>query len=138
MSHADAVRALLDQVALIELAPPVLARALEPFPLPVRILDALHLAAIAFLRTHGQTIELASYDNRLVDVARALGIRPFAFWDARIGSRTSFGQAAAGFYDVPPAHSITSSAWASKMGETSRPSAHAVLRLRNSFSCVGC
>ena len=31
-SHADEVRALLSRLALIELAPPVLARALEPFP----------------------------------------------------------------------------------------------------------
>ena len=41
-SHTDAARALVDRVALIELAPPVLARALEPFPVAVRTLDALH------------------------------------------------------------------------------------------------
>ncbi|HEX9146519.1 MAG TPA: PIN domain-containing protein, partial [Candidatus Binatia bacterium] len=40
-SHADEVRSLLSRLALIELAPPVLARALEPFPKPVRTLDAL-------------------------------------------------------------------------------------------------
>jgi type IV pilus assembly protein PilB len=32
---------------------PVLARALEPFPVPLRTLDALHLAAVAFLRGRG-------------------------------------------------------------------------------------
>jgi hypothetical protein len=37
-------------VVLIELAPAVLSRPLEPFPLPVRTLDALHLASIEFLR----------------------------------------------------------------------------------------
>jgi predicted nucleic acid-binding protein len=71
-SHGDEVRALLARVSLIELAPPVLARALEPFPTPVRTLDALHLASMDFLRANGQTLELASYDRRLVAAARGL------------------------------------------------------------------
>ena len=73
-SHADTVRSLVGRVALIELSPPVLARALEPFPQPVRTLDALHLASIEFLRKQGQIVRLASYDSRLVDAARALRI----------------------------------------------------------------
>ena len=73
-SHADAVRSLLGRIALIELSPPVLARVLEPFPQPVRTLDALHLASIEFLRSHGQIVRLASYDSRMVDAARALRI----------------------------------------------------------------
>jgi hypothetical protein len=74
VSHGDAVRALVGQIALLELVPSVLARALDPFPLPVQTLDALHLAAIDFLRTQGQTVELASYDQRLLAAARALKI----------------------------------------------------------------
>lgn len=73
-SHGEKVRDLLDAVTYIELSPPVLARALEPFPLPVRTLDALHLATMEFLRRQGQTVELASYDARLVRAARALRI----------------------------------------------------------------
>ncbi len=73
-SHGDEARALIGRVALIELAPPVLARAVEPFPAPVRMLDALHLASIEFLRGRGQTVELASYDDRLAAGARALKI----------------------------------------------------------------
>jgi hypothetical protein len=76
-SHGDAVRELIGRVALIELAAPVLARALELFPIPVRTLDALHLASIEFLRTRRQTLELASYDDRLLEVARALDIPLF-------------------------------------------------------------
>jgi predicted nucleic acid-binding protein len=38
-SHGEHVRALIGRVALLELAPPVLARALEPFSRPVRTLD---------------------------------------------------------------------------------------------------
>ena len=71
-SHADEVRALLSRLALIELAPPVLARALEPFPKPVRTLDGLHLASMDFLRQQGQSVTLASYDDRLINGARAL------------------------------------------------------------------
>jgi hypothetical protein len=40
----------------------------------VRTLDALHLATMDFLRGHGQAIELASYDARLLAGARALRI----------------------------------------------------------------
>jgi hypothetical protein len=43
-THGDAVREILARVSLVELAPNVLARALEPFPSPVRTRDALHLA----------------------------------------------------------------------------------------------
>ena len=73
-SHGDKVRELLDGVSIVELTPLVLARALEPFPTPVRTLDALHLATMDFLRDHGQRIELASYDVRLLAGARALAI----------------------------------------------------------------
>ena len=71
-SHADEVRSLLGRLALIELAPPVVARALEPFPKPVRTLAALHLASMDFLRKQGQSVTLASYDDRLINGARAL------------------------------------------------------------------
>jgi predicted nucleic acid-binding protein len=73
-SHGDHVRALLGRVALVELTPPVLARALEPFPTPVRTLDALHLATLEFLRAQRLGVELASYDDRLLGAARALSI----------------------------------------------------------------
>jgi hypothetical protein len=71
-SRGDEVRALLARVSLIELAPPVLARALDPFPTPVRTLDALHLASMDFLRSSGQTLQVASYDRRLLAAARSL------------------------------------------------------------------
>lgn len=71
-SHGEEVRTLLGRIAFIELSPPVLTRALEPFPRPVRTLDALHLASMDFLRKQGQSITLASYDDRLINAARAL------------------------------------------------------------------
>jgi predicted nucleic acid-binding protein len=74
-THADAVRLLLGRIAFLELAPPVLARTLEPFPVPVRTLDALHLASVEYLRGQGQEVTLASYDARLLRAARRMGIR---------------------------------------------------------------
>ena len=71
-SHGDLARDLLRRLAFVELAIPVLSRALEPWPLPLRTLDALHLASFAFLRDRGQPLRLASYDERQVEVARAL------------------------------------------------------------------
>ena len=73
-SHGDAARGLLGRIAMLELSPPVLARALEPFPLPVRTLDGLHLASCEYLRSQGQAVALASYDSRMMDVARAMDV----------------------------------------------------------------
>jgi hypothetical protein len=74
MTHGEHARDLLQRLAFLELAPPVLARALEPFPSAVRTLDALHLASIEFLRAQRQTVALASYDLRMLEAARALQI----------------------------------------------------------------
>ena len=73
-SHGEAARALLGRVALLELVPPVLARALAPFPIAVRTLDALHLASAEFLREQRQDVSLATYDDRMAAAARALRI----------------------------------------------------------------
>jgi len=73
-THAEPVRRLIGRIAFLELSAPVLARALEPFPAPVRTLDALHLASLEFLRVRGQKVELASYDDRILVCARLLGI----------------------------------------------------------------
>jgi len=77
-SHGDAVRGLISRIAVIEMVPPVLRRALQPFPVPVRTLDAIHLAAIEFIRAQGASVQLASYDERMVGAARLLGITE---WD---------------------------------------------------------
>jgi len=69
----EAVQALLNRTTLIEMDRPALARALEPWPLPLRTLDGLNLSTMTFLRQRGEVIELASYDNRLIAVAQELG-----------------------------------------------------------------
>ena len=74
-SHGDAARTLLDTIAFLELTPVILARAVEPFPVPVRTLDALHLASLEFLRGHDQALALASYDKRMIAAARAMRIQ---------------------------------------------------------------
>jgi len=71
-SHGAAARELLARLAFVELTPEALERAREPFPKPVRTLDALHLAAADFLRRSGQPVEIATYDDRLLAAARAL------------------------------------------------------------------
>jgi predicted nucleic acid-binding protein len=73
-SHQEEVRASLAKIEMIELTRPSLRQALEPFPVRVRILDALHLAIMDVIRAGGEAIELASYDTRLLATARALGI----------------------------------------------------------------
>lgn len=78
-SHGEAARLLLNQLAMVEMISPVLARALEAFPAPVRTLDALHLASIEFLIEQSIQVELASYDTRMLAVARKLKIPIYKF-----------------------------------------------------------
>jgi predicted nucleic acid-binding protein len=72
VTHSEPVRSVLGRIAFLELAPAVLARALDPFPHPVRALDALHLASLDFLRQHGQEPQLASFDARMTETAKAM------------------------------------------------------------------
>ena len=74
ISHGSRVRALLARVNLTAMSEAALARALEPFLIAVRTLDALHLATIEFLRSEGEPVQLASYDARFIAAARALGV----------------------------------------------------------------
>ena len=73
-SHQDEVQATLRKIEMVELTRLSLRRALQPFPVSVRTLDAIHLATMDFIRESGESVWLASYDNRLIAAARALGI----------------------------------------------------------------
>ncbi|MCY3969065.1 MAG: PIN domain-containing protein [Acidobacteria bacterium] len=73
-THGEAAEEAIGQIALLELSPVILTRALSAFPAPVRTLDALHLASLDYLRGQRQAVELATYDRRMTAVARAMGI----------------------------------------------------------------
>ena len=75
-SHGQAARLLKGGVSLLDLARPVLSRALDPFPGPtfLRTLDALHLASCVFLADLGQKVELATYGRRMEAAERDIEI----------------------------------------------------------------
>lgn len=77
-SHGDELHQALGRMAIVEMAPSVLARALEPWPVTLRTLDALHLATMEFLRDEGQQVELACFDGRLIEAAARLGVPQWA------------------------------------------------------------
>ncbi len=64
----------LSHVELVPLDAPALSRALQPFPVPLRTLDAIHLSTILFLQGRGIKLELATYNKRLALAAKTLGI----------------------------------------------------------------
>ena len=78
-TYGEAARRLIGRVALLELNPSVLGRALEPFPdtHPVRARDVLHLASCSYLVELGQPVALASFDRRMIEVARSINIPLF-------------------------------------------------------------
>jgi hypothetical protein len=71
----EAVQQILDRISFLELSPIVLERALEPFPIAVRTLDALHLGSMAYLHERRTHVELATYDERMAAAARRLRLR---------------------------------------------------------------
>jgi predicted nucleic acid-binding protein len=73
-SHGRAAEELLARISLVELSPLVLRRALEPFAVPVRTLDALHLASIDFLAQRRLDVRLATYDRRMAAAAAAMQV----------------------------------------------------------------
>ena len=72
-SHGESARQILARIGFLELAEPIISRALDPFPTSVRTLDALHLASAEFLVRRQQSVKIASYDVRLLEAAHALG-----------------------------------------------------------------
>ncbi len=76
-SHGDLVRQMIVRISFLELIGDVLFAAKEPFPVPVRTLDSLHLASLHFLQHQGVAVSLASYDARLLAAARALKLPVF-------------------------------------------------------------
>jgi len=71
-THGSLLEQMLVRVAFLELRDDVLARAMEPFPVPVRTLDAMHLSSLLYLAERGARAPLASYDDRLIAAARAM------------------------------------------------------------------
>ena len=72
-SHREEVRASLAKIEMIELTHRSLRRGLEPFPVGVRTLDPLHLVTMDLSAMATKSVRLASYDNRLIAAAQALG-----------------------------------------------------------------
>lgn len=70
-----AARDLIAGLTLVELSPLVLERALEPWPVPLRTLDALHLATALYLAGQRVAVTLATYDRRMAEAARAVALR---------------------------------------------------------------
>lgn len=73
-SHGDAAASLLARISKVELASTVLERALEPFPAPVRTLDALHLATALHVRAQRIEVQVATLDRRFAAAAAAAGL----------------------------------------------------------------
>ena len=68
---------VFERVAFVELVHDVVFRSGSAFPVPVRTLDALHLATADFLRVQGARVSVATYDVRMSHAAQAMGFELF-------------------------------------------------------------
>lgn len=75
----DRAQLLLEHIGFIEMVPAALMRALEPFPIPLRTLDALHISSLIYVRQSDETTTLASYDKKMLAAAHALNIPLYEF-----------------------------------------------------------
>jgi len=74
-SRSSVIKDWLEAVDLALLQRPILARASEPFPTPLRTLDAMHLAtALVWRDRMGQELVMMTHDGALATAARAFGI----------------------------------------------------------------
>ena len=73
----EQARMLLGSLSLLEMEPSVLARALEPFPRPVRAFDAMHLATADFLRRRGTDVSVATYGAGMREAASEMGFEVY-------------------------------------------------------------
>ena len=65
----------LEAVDLVVVQRPILARACDPFPVPLGTLDALHLATLLVWRERmGKTLVMATHDGGLALGARSFGV----------------------------------------------------------------
>jgi predicted nucleic acid-binding protein len=71
-----AVYRLMEAVEVVDVGRPVLRRASEPFPTPLGILDAIHLAtALAWGDARNEALVLATHDKVLGTAAQAMGLQ---------------------------------------------------------------
>ena len=69
-----AITEWLEAIDLVLLRPSVLSRASDPMPMPIGVLDAIHLAtALIWRERMGPLPELATHDEALGSAARAFG-----------------------------------------------------------------
>jgi hypothetical protein len=72
----ETVYRLLEEREMVEPTTPVLRRASQPMPLPLGMLDAIHLAtALLWRETREADLVLATHDRVLAAASRASGLR---------------------------------------------------------------
>lgn len=71
----EAVYDLVSRIDIVDITAPVLTRASQPLPVPLRTLDAIHLATAMLWREAEQgELDLATHDEALALAARATGL----------------------------------------------------------------
>ena len=67
---------LVSRIDIVDVAAAVLTRASQPLPVPLKTLEAIHLAtAMLWRETQQDEIEIATHDEALALAARAIGFR---------------------------------------------------------------
>ena len=74
-SARERLDSVLDGVDLLEMTKPIKLRAMDPFPVSVRTLDALHISTALMITDGSDGLSLFSHDRGMNLCARSLGLR---------------------------------------------------------------
>jgi predicted nucleic acid-binding protein len=75
-SRREWIYDFLTRLEIIEVSSAVLSRAAQPLPVPLKTLDAIHLAsAMLWRETNQSDVVLATHDEALALAARTMGFR---------------------------------------------------------------
>ena len=73
-SARERLDSVLDGVDLLEMTKPIKLRAMDPFPVSVRTLDALHISTALMITDGSDGLSLFSHDRGMNLCARSLGL----------------------------------------------------------------
>lgn len=75
VARREALFHILETMEVVDLTPPIIRRASDPFPVPLRTLDSIHLAtALTWRDIEGKDLTMVTHDRALGAAARSFGL----------------------------------------------------------------
>lgn len=75
IARRESLFRILESMKIVEISASIIRRASEPFPVPLKTLDAIHLAtALTWRDVEGKDLTMVTHDQALAAAARSFGL----------------------------------------------------------------